>query len=53
MQLKPGCGCLFIVLALVNAVLILASILAAVRHNLTPLGGMGMALLFAGNTTAS
>jgi hypothetical protein len=53
MQLKPGCGCLLLILALSNLVLLISSILAATRHSLSALGGGGMALLFAANLAAS
>jgi membrane protein implicated in regulation of membrane protease activity len=53
MTMKPGCGCLLLLLAIGNLVLLISSIAAAVRGNLTVLTGIAMAVLFAANVVAA
>jgi membrane protein implicated in regulation of membrane protease activity len=52
MTMKPGCGCLFLLLAIANLVLMISSILAAVKGTLTPLAGIGTSVLFLANVVA-
>ena len=53
MTMKPGCGCLLLLLAIGNLVLLISSIIAAVRGKLTVLTGVAIALLFAANVASA
>jgi len=53
MTMKPGCGCLLLLLAIGNLVLLISSIAAAVKGNLTPLTGIAMTVLFGANVVAA
>ena len=49
MRLKPGCGCLLMVLALINLFFFGSVIYSTVQGRFTGLGGFAMGALFLGN----